>query len=337
MEANRPQNWRLIALKIIKMTLVRDFLVVQWLGLHTSTTGSPCSSTGQGTMIPKAMQCGKTNTQNAVKKAVQCGKTNTQNAVRPLHDQFQGDSELTVAPSRTPIQPWRSPLKALAHCLSVGGGMSWPMDRSLSSLWFHTSEKKTTFLSTNLASLLLLSSEHLDPLLLTDFDATRLSSRNTCLLGVFPEGSRHHEDTPGRLQGAIAHGSQVRGGDLGDIPTSCQNHLFQGSSLFLPCSALAANMRFLGGTERHPRTSWGAPRPSKSTGVHPANFSFELEVLFGHFCQLVLMYVWCWGLFVLQSVYLGLHICHPLRGFMTVLSLVCECVFCLCDWYSCLL
>jgi len=86
------------------MTLVRDFLVVQWLGLHTSTTGSP-SSTGQGTMIPKAMQCGKTNTQNAVKKAVQCGKTNTQNAVRPLHDQFQGDSELTVAPSRTPIQP----------------------------------------------------------------------------------------------------------------------------------------------------------------------------------------------------------------------------------------
>ena len=126
MEANRPQNWRLIALKIIKMTLVRDFLVVQWLGLHTSTTGSP-SSTGQGTMIPKAMQC---------------GKTNTQNAVRPLHDQFQGDSELTVAPSRTPIQPWRSPLKALAHCLSVGGGMSWPMDRSLSSLWFHTSEKK---------------------------------------------------------------------------------------------------------------------------------------------------------------------------------------------------
>ena len=127
------------------------------------------------------------------------------------------------------------------------------------------------------------------------------------------------------------------GGDFGDIPTSCQNHLFQGSSLFLPCSALAANMRFLGGTERHPRTSWGAPRPSKSTGVHPANFSFELEVLFGHFCQLVLMYVWCWGLFVLQSVYLGLHIRHPLRGFMTVLSLVCECVFCLCDWYSCLL
>ena len=90
----------------------------------------------------------------------------------------------------------------------------------------------------------LLSSEHLDPLSLTDFDATRLSSRNTCLLGVFPKGSRHHEDAPGRLQGAIAHGSQVREGGLGDIPTSCQNHLFRGSSLFLPCSALSASLCF---------------------------------------------------------------------------------------------
>ena len=35
-----------------------------------------------------------------------------------------------------------------------------------------------------------------------------------------------------------------REGFGGDIPSSCWNHLFQGSSLFLPCSALAANLHF---------------------------------------------------------------------------------------------
>ena len=205
------------------------------------------------------------------------------------------------------------PFKSSCSLLVSGRRMSWPLDRSLPSLWLHISEKKPTFLSTDLASLLGLSNEHLNPLLLTDFDATwDWALAISACWGVFPKGSRHHEDAPGRLQGAIARGSQALGGGLGDIPTSCRNHLFRGSSLFLPWSALAANTRFLGGTERGLRTSWGALRPSKSMGVHPDNFSFELEVLFGHFCQLVLMYVWCWGLFVLESVYLGLHIRHPL-------------------------
>ena len=31
-------------------------------------------------------------------------------------------------------------------------------------------------------------------------------------------------------------------GELGDIPGSCPNHLFRGSSLFLPCRAVAANV-----------------------------------------------------------------------------------------------
>ena len=65
--------------------------------------------------------------------------------------------------------------------------MSWPMDGSLPSLWIHTSEKKTTFLSTNLASYWLLRSEHLDPLSLTDFGANvRLSSRDIWRLGFSP-------------------------------------------------------------------------------------------------------------------------------------------------------
>lgn len=38
-------------------------------------------------------------------------------------------------------------------------------------------------------------------------------------------------------------------------------------------------MRFLGGTERRLRTSWGTPRPSKSTGVHPANFSWAWSAI----------------------------------------------------------
>ena len=108
MGANWPRIWRLIVLKIIKMALVRDFLEAQCLGLYTSTTGSPCSITGQGTKIPKAVQCSKTNTQNA-------DQTAAWSISRWLW-------ELTVAPSLIPIQPWRSPLKALAHCLSVGGG-----------------------------------------------------------------------------------------------------------------------------------------------------------------------------------------------------------------------
>ena len=74
----------------------------------------------------------------------------------------------------------------------------------------------------------------------------------------------------------------------------------------------------LGGTERRLWTSWWAPRPSKSTGVLPANFSFEREVLLGlsanwfrrvsdveaclwalrvlwAFLPLVLTCFWCWG------------------------------------------
>lgn len=124
--------------------------------------------------------------------------------------------------------------------------------------------------------------------------------------GVFPKGSCHHEDAARKASRSHCSWLSGPGGGLG-ISYQLPKPFVSG---ILPVSPLLGtgcqHALFLGGTERHLRMSWGAPRPSKSTGVHPANFSFELEVLFWHFCQLVLMYVWCWGLFVLESVYLGL-------------------------------
>ena len=176
----------------------------------------------------------------------------------------------------------------------------------------------------------LLSSEHLDPLSLTDFDATRLSSRNTCLLGVFPKGSRHHEDAPGRLQGAIAHGSQVREGGLGDIPTSCQNHLFGDPPCFSPAQHWLPTCAFL--VERKDASGRVEELPDPvSPQVCTRLNSLELEVLFGHFCQLVytclMLRTVCVGeVFVWDSMWSATR--------TTCDSLV---FFHLCDWYLCCL
>ena len=95
-------------------------------------------------------------------------------------------------------------------------------------------------------------------------------------------------------------------------------------------------------------TSWRAPRPSKSTGVLLANFSFEHQVLsglsanwfrvclmlklvcehwvsFGHFCRLVLTCVWWWGPFARTGCYLGIlpigsDLCLPLVCDYEILS-----------------
>ena len=108
-------------------------------------------------------------------------------------------------------------------------------------------------------------------------------------------------------------------------------------------------------------TSWQAPRLSKSTGVHPATFSFEGEVLFGHFLLIgsdrclplrILFEHWvlfgcfgnqfwcisdveaylCWEVFLFR-----LHVGHLLEGLWQFCLLLCECVFHLCNWYSCCL
>lgn len=64
-------------------------------------------------------------------------------------------------------------------------------------------------------------------------------------------------------------------------------------SRILPVSSLLSTgcqLRLsLGGREKCIWMSWWTPRLSKSTGVHPANLSFEREVLFGHFTN----WRWC--------------------------------------------
>ena len=104
---------------------------------------------------------------------------------------------------------------------------------------------------------------------------------------------------------------------------------------------------FLGQTGRRLWTRWRAPRSSKSTGVHPANFSWgrsaiwaflpvgsdvclQLRTLYKHFMTLYEHFIVIWvSLLVVSDVYLtwtpfllgiaclGLHI---LWGFVTVLS-----------------
>ena len=132
-----------------------------------------------------------------------------------------------------------------------------------------------------------------------------------------------------------------------------QNRLFWGSSLLLPCSALAANLLlFLVEWKLAFGMSWRAPRLAKSTGVHIGKRPIweclpigSLEDclwalgLFGHFaswfrrvsdvedrlwatsviqafCQLVLTSTIEDRLFW-GKVCLRLHPGHPQRGFMT--------------------
>ena len=64
------------------------------------------------------------------------------------------------------------------------------------------------------------------------------------------------------------------GGMWGNVPSSCRNHLFQGSSLFLPGWAPAANLTvFLGGTETGVWKSWRAP------GLSPPVCTWENTLL----------------------------------------------------------
>lgn len=105
---------------------------------------------------------------------------------------------------------------------------------------------------------------------------------------------------------------------------------FRGPSQVFPYSALGCQLLLsLWGMERCNWTSCRAPRPSKSTSVHPVNISLERWGSFGSFsnwfwcvsdvedslwaqgaiwafCLLVLTCVYCWGPCVLGSVPLGL-------------------------------
>ena len=112
---------------------------------------------------------------------------------------------------------------------------------------------------------------------------------------------------------------QPQVGDLGDVPTSYWNYLFWGSSLFLPCSALAANLSFSWWNGNLP-LGWAADlqdwlSPQVCTR---AAFPFVDAGAIWAFLQWVLTCIWCWGSFVSTDCYLGTFangsdVCLPLR------------------------
>ena len=124
----------------------------------------------------------------------------------------------------------------------------------------------------------------------------------------------------------VASSSQV--GDLEDVPSSYWNCLFWGSSLFLPCSALAAKLHFswwngnlhLGWADE--LQDWVSPlvrtwATFPFVRLVPFGHSCQLVLpavedclwapgLFSHSCQLFLTCVWCWRSFMNTEYYLGI-------------------------------
>lgn len=168
-------------------------------------------------------------------------------------------------------------------------------------------------------------------------------------------------------------------GILRSICRSHWNHLFWG---ILPVSPLLSTgcqfTLFLGGVERCIWINWGAPRLSKSMGVHQGKFFFWAQSAIWAFLPIgstVEDYLWAltaiwaffhfvlkcvclWGLFSRTECYLGLLLIVPdlylpvstvvcwrsvcdsvlailLEDLWPFRLPVCECVFHLCDWYSC--
>ena len=127
-----------------------------------------------------------------------------------------------------------SPLIVGAGGVSLWIGVCPPCQSAGSEIW-------QPLLSTNLASLLSLEQQVARPLRLTTVFGTQCGAAALTVpgsWGVIPWPL-------GRLWGArCLWPAGPRRWVWGDIPSSCRNHLFQGPSLFLPCLALAANVRF---------------------------------------------------------------------------------------------
>ena len=147
------------------------------------------------------------------------------------------------------------------------------------------------------------------------------------LPGGFLSSASSHDNLLRWLQGA--HCSWVAGserGIWGDVSSSYRNYLFQRSSLFLPCSTLAANLHFFLVEQKHASGwaeelhNWVCP-PVCTWG----KFCFEHKVLFGHSAN------WLWSLSAVEdhlcwaSVFTGLPISQHIRGFVAVLIMVGEC------------
>ena len=215
-------------------------------------------------------------------------KTVKMTLIRPLMTSFRmtirADCEVSAC------SPLPSSWKALVYWLvGVESALGWKFPSRLQAL-----EIKQALLSTNLASLAL-EPQAPEPTFANRFWCPREAVLSRCLAeGGGTKWSCRHDDSPGRLWGTAVHGSLALRGGFGGRSQQLPKPFILG---ILPVSPLLSTkcqpVLFLGQTDRRLWTRWRGPRRSKSTGVRPANFSFEGEVLFGRFCQLVLMCPCC--------------------------------------------
>ena len=91
-----------------------------------------------------------------------------------------------------------------------------------------------------------------------------------------------------------------------DVHSSCRYHLFWGSSLFLPCSALSANLSFslvewkdASGQADELLDTVNPPLCTQLTSL------LRVKCCLGIFCRLVLTGVWHWGPFMSTECYSG--------------------------------
>ena len=210
-------------------------------------------------------------------------KTVKMTLIRPLMTNFRmtirADCEVSAC------SPLPSSWKALAYWLvGVESAFGWKFPSRLQAL-----EIEQTLLSTNFASLAL-EPQAPEPTFANRFWRPREAVLWQCLA----EGGGNQMELPAwwYTWGAVRNSSSWLTGTEGGFGGRSQqlpNPFILG---ILPASPLLSTecqpVLFFGQTDRRLWTRWRGPRHSKSTGVRPTNFSFEGEVLFGHFCQLVL-------------------------------------------------
>ena len=204
---------------------------------------------------------------------------------------------------------------------------------------FLISEIKQIFLSTNLASLLVFEKEAAGPTLGKFLaPSMRLPSRDIWL----PEFSQA-EQPPWHRNGLAARSPLLvacwhREGIWGDIPSRCRNHLFQGSSLFLPCSSLAAKLCF-SLVEGKDTSGWADELQDQ---VSPPVCTRQTSLLSTK-CYLGILPIGSDVCLTLRTVCVGECLFGTpygssfLEDLWQFCLLVCESIFHLCDWYLCYL
>ena len=165
--------------------------------------------------------------------------------------------------------------KSLAHWWSVGKGVSlWTgvhPTHSTPALQLPVFKIKQTCLSTNLASWLTFELWAAGLTFANRFGRQRevALSRSLAYRVFWAELSR-------RLQSAAACGLLALEGFERVFLAASKTIRFGIIAVSPLLGTVDQGTLFLGGTERCFWTSWWAPTSSKSTGVHPATFSFDL-------------------------------------------------------------